>query len=110
GDSSLNEMIEDISAGVLIQKVDFGMEDPIRGGIQFNCHTGFLIENGEKTQRVKGISLSGDALSLLNSIDAVSKGPKDFQGFLSRKGREDIIPISFGGVYVRAKDALIGPN
>jgi predicted Zn-dependent protease len=86
------------------------MEDPIGGGIQTNSRSGYLIENGEISTRVKSIAISGNALDLLMSIDAVSKGPISRVSFESRKGREDIVPVSFGGVFVRAQNAFISPG
>ncbi len=110
GDYSKEEMIQEMGYGVLVSQSDFGMEDPIAGGIQTNSRSGFLIENGEITTRVKSIALSGNALELLMSIDAVSKGPISRVSFESRKGREDIVPVSFGGVFVRAQNIFISPG
>ena len=110
GDYSKEEMIQEMEYGVLVSQSDFGMEDPIGGGIQTNSRSGFLIENGEISTRVKSIALSGNALDLLMSIDAVSKGPISRVSFDSRKGREDIVPVSFGGVFVRAQNIFISPG
>ena len=110
GDYSKEEMIREMEYGVLISQSDFGMEDPIGGGIQTNSRSGFLIENGELTTRVKSIALSGNALDLLKSIDAISKGPVTSVSFESRKGREDLVPVSFGGVFVRTNNIFISPG
>jgi len=110
GDYSKEEMIQEMEFGVLISQSEFGMEDPIGGGIQTNSRSGFLIENGEISTRVKSIAISGNALDLLMSIDAVSKGPISRVSFESRKGREDIVPVSFGGVFVRAQNIFISPG
>ena len=110
GDYSKEEMIQEMEYGVLVSQSDFGMEDPIGGGIQTNSRSGFLIENGEISTRVKSIAISGNALDLLMSIDAVSKGPISRVSFESRKGREDIVPVSFGGVFVRAQNIFISPG
>ncbi len=110
GDYSKEEMIQEMEYGVLVSQSDFGMEDPIGGGIQINSRSGFLIENGEISTRVKSIAISGNALDLLMSIDAVSTGPISRVSFESRKGREDIVPVSFGGVFVRAQNTFISPG
>ncbi|MHA1745271.1 MAG: TldD/PmbA family protein [Promethearchaeota archaeon] len=110
GDYSLTEMIREMNHGVLIESTDFGMEDPIGGSLQCNSRSGYLIENGEKTTRVKGIALSGNARELLLHVDAVSNDICQFEGLNSRKGREDIVPVSFGGVFVRSQKAIIGPG
>lgn len=110
GDSNLEEMIPSIKYGVIVCNLDFGMEDPISGSIQCNSRFGYLIENGEKTKKVKGLALTGDSSHYLHGIDAISKSIEKFEGFDSRKGREDIVPISFGGPYVKVSRAIVGPG
>ena len=109
GDYSISEMIREMDHGVLVESSDFGMED-LGGSIQCNSRSGYLIENGEKTTRVKGIALSGNARDLLLNVDAVSNDRCQFEGLDSRKGREDIVPVSFGGVFMRSQKAIIGPG
>jgi TldD protein len=108
GDHNLEEMISDIKLGVLVHNLDFGMEDLINGTIQINSRSGYLIENGEKTKRLKSVALTGDSLEYLKSISAISKHPMHFLGYESRKGREDIVPVSFGGSYIKVDRAIIG--
>ncbi|MHA1610469.1 MAG: TldD/PmbA family protein [Promethearchaeota archaeon] len=109
GDQSLEEMISDIQYGLLVENGDYGMEE-FDGSLQCNSKSGFLIENGEVTKRVSGITLSGQARDFLLSISGVSKGPIDFIGLNSRKGLDEWVPVTYGGVYIKADKAFVSPG
>ena len=86
---------------------NFGMEDPIGGGMQVTSKKGYLIENGKKTKILRSIALSGSVLELLQNIDAISKDTLKLDGGTCGKGSEDLIPVSSGGSYIRVNNALI---
>ncbi|MHA1777678.1 MAG: hypothetical protein DRO88_04865 [Promethearchaeia archaeon] len=109
GDFELEEMLQGISYGLLIENGDYGMEE-FDGSVQCNSTSGFLIENGEITKRVKGIALTGQAREFLLSIDAISKGPVEFTGLNSRKGLDEWVPVTYGGVYIRAQHGFVSPG
>jgi len=110
GDYSLEEMISEIKSGVILIRGYFGMEDPLGGGMQCTSKKGYLIENGEKTNILKSIALSGPVLELLQNIDAVSRDPVKLDGGTCGKGDEDLVPVTSGGSYIRVKNALISPG
>jgi TldD protein len=110
GDQNLGEMVREIKEGLFISKAFFGMEDPLGGGMQCTSRKGYLIENGEKTKLVKGITVSGQVLDLLMNIDALSKGEITLDGGTCGKGIEDVVAVSSGGVYMRVKKAVVGPG
>ncbi len=110
GDYKLEEMISDIKEGVMLVHGSFGMEDPLGGGMQCTSRKGYLIENGEKTKILKAIALSGDVLEMLKNIDAVSKDVLKLDGGTCGKGTEDMVPVTDGGSYIRAKNALVSPG
>ena len=110
GEYKLEEMISEIKEGVMVVRSDFGMEDPIGGSVQATSRKGYLIENGEKTKLVRGITLSGRVLDLLQSIDAISNDKTDLHGGTCGKGHADDLPVSDGGSYIRIKEALISPG
>jgi TldD protein len=107
GDYDLNEMISEVSDGVMLVHGYFGMEDPLGGGMQCTSKKAYLIENGEKTKILKATALSGDVLELLKNIDAVSKDALRLDGGTCGKGSEDMVPVTSGGSYLRAKNALV---
>ncbi|MCJ7648376.1 MAG: TldD/PmbA family protein [Candidatus Lokiarchaeota archaeon] len=107
GDYELNEMISEIKEGVMLVHGSFGMEDPLGGGLQCTSKKAYLIENGEKTKILKQTALSGLVLDLLMNIDAVSKDIVKLDGGTCGKGSEDLVPVTSGGSYLRANNALI---
>ncbi len=109
GDFNLNEIIADIKHGILIEKANHGMED-FQGSININSKSGHIIDGGQIKERVKGISLTGNAFDLLNNINAISNDPIQHFGMESRKGNSDTIPISYGGVYVKSQKGFVSPG
>lgn len=110
GDYELEEMISEIKEGVMLVHGYFGMEDPLGGGMQCTSKKGYLIENGEKTKILKATALSGDVLEMLKNIDAISKDTLKLDAGTCGKGTEDMVPVSSGGSYIRAKNALVSPG
>jgi len=110
GDYELEEIISEIKEGVMLVHGFFGMEDPLGGGMQCTSKKGYLIENGEKTKILKATALSGDVLEMLKNIDAVSKDVLELDGGTCGKGTEDMVPVTSGGSYIRAKNTLVSPG
>ena len=106
GDWDLEEMISETKEGLLATKALSGMEDPVGGGFEARALKGYIIERGEKKDLVRSFTLTGKALDILKTVDAVSK---DFElhGGHCGKGEEDFVPVSAGGPYMRAR-ILIG--
>jgi TldD protein len=107
GDYELSEMISEIKNGVMLVHGSFGMEDPLGGGLQCTSKKAYLIENGERTKILKQTALTGSVLDLLMNIDAVSKDKLQVEGGTCGKGSEDYVPVTTGGSYLRANNALI---
>jgi len=102
GDWTLEEMVEDIDHGVISDKAMCGMEDPVGGGFEAQSLRGFLIENGKITDMVRAFAVTGNALEILKTTDAVGKELK-LDGGTCGKGIEDWVPVSTGGAYCRSK-------
>jgi TldD protein len=110
GDYELEEMISETKDGVMLVHGYFGMEDPLGGGMQCTSKKAYLIENGERTKILKATALSGDVLEMLMNIDAVSKDALRLDGGTCGKGSEDMVPVTSGGSYIRAKNTLVSPG
>jgi len=106
GDMTLEELVEPIKKGVILVKASFGMEDPLAGGIQCTSSKGYLIEHGKATTPLTEISLSGNVLEVLRSIDGVGKTLKFGVGTCG-KGSEDFVPVGDGGPYLRIQKAIV---
>lgn len=106
GDSSLEEMIEDIDYGVYMLGSKGGEVDTIRGIFQFSAEEGYLIENGKMTRSLRDVALSGETLNILNMIDSVGK---DFDLSLGHCGKSSqMVPVGDGGPHVRTRATVGG--
>jgi TldD protein len=107
GDWTLDEMVEGVKHGVLTDQFISGMEDPVGGGFEAKALRGFLIENGRITKMLRGFALTGKALQILQTTDAVGK-EVELDGGMCGKGVEDYVPVSSGGPYCRSQVTLGG--
>ena len=106
GNSSFEELIEDITFGVYLKGSRGGQVDTAKGMFQFNAEEGFLIEKGELGKPLRDVSLSGFTLDTLNNIDAIGN---DFQfGSPGFCGKGQLVPVGDGGPHIRIVDAIVG--
>ena len=106
GDMTLEELLEPIKKGVMLVNSDFGMEDPLGGGIQCASTKGYMIEHGKIGTSLTEVSLSGSVLEVLKSIDGVGK-KLEFGLGTCGKGSEDYVPVGDGGPYLRIQKAVV---
>jgi len=85
---------------------DFGMEDPLGGGIQCASTKGYMIEHGKIGTSLTEVSLSGSVLEVLKSIDGVGK-KLEFGLGTCGKGSEDYVPVGDGGPHLRIQKAVV---
>lgn len=106
GDFSFDEMLKDIKYGIYAKGTRGGQVDTAKGSFQFSAQEAFLIENGEITDPLRDVSLSGSTLETLNNIDAIGS---DFvlgdPGFC---GKGQMVPVGDGGPHIRIKEAIVG--
>jgi TldD protein len=107
GDWQLEEMLEGVKFGVLTDRFISGMEDPVGGGFEAKALRGFLIENGKVTDVLRSFTLTGKALEILKTTDAMGKELR-LDGGNCGKGNEDMVPVSDGGPYCRSRIILGG--
>jgi TldD protein len=107
GNWKLEEMIEDVKHGVLTDRAISGMEDPVGGGFEAKALRGYLIEGGEIKGMLRGFTLTGKALEILKTTDAVGRKVV-LDGGTCGKGVEDFLPVSSGGPHCRSRIILGG--
>lgn len=72
GKTSLNEMIEDIKEGIIVDQVlGLGQGNVLSGAFSNNVQLGFKIENGKVAGRIKNVMIAGNAFEVLKNIVAV---------------------------------------
>jgi TldD protein len=104
-DYDLDEMIKETRHGYLLQGPRSGQADA-NGEFMFGAQEAYLIINGEVKDLFRGVTISGRALDVLKTIDAVGK---DFQYDLGTGycGKRQLAKVDGGGPHLRC-DALIG--
>jgi len=101
GDWTITEMIKETRNAVMMMKWQYGIEDPLGGGMQVVSKKGHLIEKGIKTKPLKSITLTGRVLEVLGNVDAVSKDGFMVDAGNCGKGKEDFVPVGDGGTWWR---------
>ncbi len=108
GRDTKDAIIEDTRQGLLTKAWISGMEDIVGGGFQAVTQSGFIIKNGEIAERVRGMTLTGKALSILKSVDRVSRDLVISGGSCGKGEADDFVPVGSGGPYMRAKVVVGG--
>ena len=107
GGRKLDDIVRDTKKGVMMMRWQFGIEDPLGGGMQVVSKKGYIIENGVTTKPLKSITLTGRVLEVLGNVDAVSSDGFFVDPGTCGKGSEDYVPVGSGGTWWRTK-AVIG--
>ncbi len=81
------DILASTKSGIYVQSLSGGSVDPTSGVFNFTCREAYLIENGKKTTPVKGATLIGSCLDIIQNIDAVGERPGPRPGRV-RQGAE----------------------
>lgn len=108
GKDTKDAIIEDTKDGILTKGWISGMEDIVGGGFQAVTQSGWIVKDGELKQRVRGMTLTGQALSILKSVDRVSRDLVMSGGTCGKGEADDFVPVGAGGPYMRAKVVVGG--
>jgi TldD protein len=90
----------------LCEDFKYGYTDPSTGNFQFKCKLSYKIKNGEKTELMRDVSLSGMILESLNKISAIGNKISFSDGMCGKGGQS--VRVCDGGPYVRIEDILVG--
>ncbi len=108
GHHSLDEMIESIDYGILLESSQSGMEDPKNWGIQCVVTYGREIVQGKLSGKVfSPVIMTGYVPDLLQSISMVSHDFKLFGTGACGKGYKEMVKVSTGGPYIKARARLV---
>jgi PmbA protein len=90
GSKDLDGLVADVPYGILVTGFNGGNSNSTTGDFSYGIE-GFLIENGKLTQPVNEMNITGNFLTLWNSLVAIGNDP--------RPGRSSLIPsLVFDGV------------
>ncbi|TET09259.1 MAG: TldD/PmbA family protein [Candidatus Thorarchaeota archaeon] len=105
-DWQFDELIEDTKSGILLCSFNYGYTQPAKGQFMFQASHGYLIENGEKGQMVRDVSLAGNILEVLPKIDAIGSDFELDAGTCGKNGQS--VPTMTGGPHARIRGVPVG--
>ncbi|TFF89001.1 MAG: TldD/PmbA family protein [Promethearchaeota archaeon] len=76
GDQKLDDIISEISNGLLIEEFSWLNPNRITGDFGAEIRNGYLIKKGEISNPIKGGNLSGNVFEMINNITNISKERK----------------------------------
>ncbi len=106
GNSSFEEVMEEVNEGILLCGSRGGQVSPAEGFFQFNAEEGYSIDNGEKKERIRDVSMSGRTLKTLRDIVALSDKVSFNSGRCGKNGQT--VSVSEGAPYVAVSEILVG--
>ncbi|MFW9971189.1 MAG: TldD/PmbA family protein [Candidatus Odinarchaeota archaeon] len=107
-DWSLEDIIEETKNGILCKDFQYGYTNPTTGNFQFKCRFSYKIEDGEKKEIMRDVSLSGMILEALNKISAIgNKKTFNYSIGICGKGGQHV-RVCDGAPYLRIEDITVG--
>jgi TldD protein len=106
GDWKLEEILSELGDGVYLAGSRGGQVSTGEGVFQFNAKRGYLVENGERTQLLRDVSLSGKILETLLHVRAVGNDLKFNSGRCGKAGQ--LVPVSDGSPHLLVAEATVG--
>ena len=106
GDSSFEDMIANTENGLYAKKLGGGSVNPATGDFNFAVMEGYIIENGKILKPVRGATLIGNGIKVLELIDMVGKDLTLGQGMCGAASGS--IPAGLGQPPIRIKSLTIG--
>ncbi len=105
GKDKPSDILASTQSGLYVQSLSGGSVNPTTGVFNFTCREAYLIENGKKTTPVKGATLIGNCLDVIQGIDAVGDD-LDFGPGICGKGQS--AEVSAGQPTVRIRGINVG--
>ncbi len=106
GKSTDEEIISSIDYGLYAKKMGGGSVNPITGEFNFAVREGYLVENGEIKQALRGASLIGKGSEIIKKIDMVGQKLKLSAGMCGSSSGS--IPVTVGQPMIRVSKMLVG--
>lgn len=107
GDLSVGELLETVKKGLLVKGCNGGEVSTTNGNFVFSASRAYLVENGEVVAPLKGVVLSGNALSTLKNVSGVGKFLEYTKGgFCGKAGQS--VPVDEFMPFIKVDDVLVG--
>src|SRR5690606_31407958 len=106
GNSTFEEIISSTEKGLFAKKLGGGSVNPATGDFNFAVMEGYLIENGKITKPVRGATLIGTGIKVLENIDMVGNNQTFGQGVCG--SLSGMVPTNVGQPTIRIKSLTVG--
>lgn len=106
GHGAPEEVLRATPKGLLVKKMGGGQVDTVTGDFVFDVQEGYLIENGEAGEPLRGATLTGNGPEVLNAIDMVAS---DLGFSIGTCGKDSQgVPVSDAMPTVRIPEMVVG--
>lgn len=106
GQSPFEDIVKSVKRGIFVKTVSGGEVKSANGNFAFGVSESYLIENGKITWPLRGVTIIGNAMNVLNSIDMIGD---DLNFIISYCGKNNqIVPVSIGQPTIRIRKLLVG--
>lgn len=105
GKDKPEDILASTKKGIYVQSLSGGSVNPITGVFNFTCREAYMIENGKKTNPIKGATLIGSCMDVISNVDAVGND-LDFGPGICGKGQA--AEVSAGQPTVRIRGINVG--
>ncbi|MBU5438949.1 TldD/PmbA family protein [Tissierella sp. MSJ-40] len=106
GESTLKEMISNTEKGLYAKKLGGGSVNTSTGDFNFAVMEGYLVENGKVLKPVRGATLIGNGIKVLELIDMVGNDLEMGQGMCGSISGS--VPVNVGQPSIRVKSLTVG--
>lgn len=96
GHSSPEEIISTVKKGIYAVNFGGGQVDPASGQFVFSVQEAYLLENGKVTTPIRGATLIGNAIEVMNQISMVGNDLKFDQGIGTCGKGGQMVPVGIG--------------
>jgi TldD protein len=106
GDSNPEEIIASVDKGLYAKSLSGGQVEPATGDYTFTVAEGYLIENGEITDAVRGATLVGNGPQSLHRISMVGDDLEHAPGTCGKEGQG--VPTAVGQPTLLIEEVTVG--
>ncbi len=106
GTSTFNQIISNTEKGLYAKKLGGGSVNPATGDFNFAVMEGYLVENGKIVKPVRGATLIGNGVKVLEKIDMVGNNVALGQGMCG--SISGMVPANVGQPTIRVSSLTVG--
>jgi TldD protein len=106
GRHTADEIITDTPRALYAKSLSGGEVNPATGDFVFGVSEGYLIEGGKITAPVRGATLIGNGLEVLQGIDAIADDLEVKAGACGKEGQS--VPVGTGQPTLRIRELTVG--